>query len=67
MDFTSTYPLQSSTHSMVCAHILSHLNDKNKKCYEGSDVIKVDRKTGVGFRIATVHFKGNKVIFKRLK
>ena len=47
--------------------ILGYLNDKSKESYEGVDVIKVDHKTGVGFRIATVHFEGDKVIFKKIK
>lgn len=47
--------------------ILGYLNDKSKKSYEGAAVIKVDHKTGVGIRIATVHFEGDKVIFKKFK
>jgi hypothetical protein len=46
---------------------LGYLNDENKKRYEGLDVIKMDYKTGIGFRIAAVHFKGDKVIFKKFK
>ena len=48
-------------------HHLWLLNDKDKEYLEGLDVIKANRKTGEGFRIATVHFKGDKVIFKKLK
>ena len=43
------------------------LNDKDKEELEGLDVIKANRKTGEGFRIATVHFKGDKVIFSKKK
>jgi hypothetical protein len=47
--------------------ILGYLNDESKRSCEGADVIKVDHKTGIGYRVATVHFKGDKVIFKKLK
>ena len=48
-------------------NILGFLNDDSKKSYEGVNVLKTDNKTGVGIRIATVHFEGDKVIFKKIK